>query len=63
MIRLNSYGQLGIGHAMDIGIESDQMGDALQDADLGNDFVAIQVVAGRLHTCALSNSSQVKCWG
>ena len=63
MISLNDEGQLGVGHDTDIGIESDQMGDALQDTELGNDFVATQVVAGRLHNCALSNSFRVKCWG
>ena len=63
MISLNDDGQLGVGHDTDIGTQPDQMGDALQDTELGSDFVAIQVVAGRLHTCALSNSSRVKCWG
>ena len=63
MIRWNGYGQLGLGHTDDIGVSSNEMGNALQDADLGSNFVASQLVAGQKHNCALSNDSRVKCWG
>ena len=63
MIRWNGYGQLGLGHQSTIGDSSSEMGDALQDADLGSNFVASQLVAGALYNCALSNDSRVKCWG
>ena len=63
MNRWNTKGQLGVGHSSNIGDSSGEMGDNLQDTDLGADFVAIQVTAGHSHSCALSNTSQVKCWG
>ena len=63
MIRYNGDGELGLGHNHDIGDSSEEMGDALQDADLGSNFVVIQLVAGSWHNCALSNDSRVKCWG
>ena len=63
IIRNNKYGQLGLGHTDNIGDSSDEMGDALQDTDLGTDFVAMHLVAGLFHTCALSDNSEVKCWG
>lgn len=31
--------------------------------DLGNDVNVEQIAAGRFHTCALLNSSRIKCWG
>ena len=63
MIRWNIYGQLGLGHTSNIGDSSNEMGDALQDTDLGANFVVTQLVAGYAHNCALSNDSRVKCWG
>ena len=63
MIRKNHVGQLGLGHASIIGDSSSEMGDVLQDTDLGTNFVATQLVAGGEHNCALSDDSRVKCWG
>ena len=63
MIRNNWAGQLGLGHTRTIGDSSSEMGDALQDTDLGANFVVTQLVAGGWHNCALSNDSRVKCWG
>ena len=63
MIRYNAKGQLGLGHTDNIGDSSNEMGDALQDTDLGSNFVVSQLVAGYDHNCALSNDSRVKCWG
>ena len=63
MIRWNNGGMLGLGRPGNVGGSAGDMGDALQDTDLGTDFVVIQLVAGVYHTCALSNNSKVKCWG
>ena len=63
IIRANWDGELGVGHVGFIGDTPDEMGDYLEDVDLGSNFTAIQVVPGEYHTCALSNSSKVKCWG
>ena len=46
-----------------IGDEADEMGNELEVVDLGSDFVAIQIVTGMQHNCALSAQHQVKCWG
>ena len=63
MIRRNQYGQLGVGHTNSIGGGSNEMGDYLEDTDLGSNFVATQLVAGYYHNCAISNHHKVKCWG
>ena len=63
MIRRNDRGEMGLGHTDNIGDSLSEMGDALQDADLGTDFVVTQLVAGSGHYCALSNDSRLKCWG
>lgn len=63
LIRRNQKGQLGLGNTETIGDLSGEMGEDLQDTDLGLAFVASQLVAGWNHNCALSNNSDVKCWG
>ena len=63
MGRLNRNGRLGLGHTSRIGDGAGEMGDFLKDTDLGTGFVATQLVTSHDHTCALSNSSTVKCWG
>eukprot|EP01083_Nonionella_stella_P047849 128060_1 len=39
------------------------MGDNLLEVDLGSSFEPIQIKAGYYHTCALSTTNTVKCWG
>ena len=63
MIRGNSHGQLGLGHSTFVGDNLGEMGDSLQDVDLGTDFVVSQLVAGYYHNCALSTNLELKCWG
>lgn len=61
---VNLRGQLGIPLTDTvIGDEPEEMGDALPFVDLGTDVRVIQVSAGREHTCALTDTAQVKCWG
>eukprot|EP01083_Nonionella_stella_P304687 1059852_1 len=61
----NSYGNLGYGHTNHIGDGVGEMGDNLAFVDLGNGFNdAIAAVQGSpYHTCAVSLSDKVKCWG
>ena len=62
--RWNQFGQLGLGNAsVRIGESEGEMGDDLEDIDLGTDFFVTQLVAGYYHSCALSSEFEVKCWG
>eukprot|EP01083_Nonionella_stella_P246072 854758_1 len=51
------YGQLGYGDTIY------RMGDNLLSIDLGSAFVPSQVAIGSMHTCALSTTNKVKCFG
>lgn len=57
------YGALGVvtGSTV-IGDSASEMGNALSEVNLGNDFVVEQLVAGVYFNCALSKF-MVKCWG
>jgi len=59
----NGYGQLGIGNSTTIGDGANEMGDDLAAADLGTGRTAIAIEAGATHTCAILDSSVLKCWG
>lgn len=55
----NDRGQLGLGNLERIG--DDEVPNAVPPVDLGE--AAIQVTAGYAHTCALTESGRVFCWG
>ena len=59
----NGDGQLGLGHAHDVGREGGQMGDALPGVDLGSGKHVIGLAAGGRQNCALLEGGSVKCWG
>eukprot|EP01083_Nonionella_stella_P271971 922038_1 len=61
----NGDGQLGLGDSANRGDDSNQMGNYLLEVDLGTGFTSTQIVAGRSHTCALSDGTpnKVKCFG
>lgn len=60
----NLNGELGQGHARDIGDGPDEMGDHLAPIDLGTTTGGtLQIVAGDGHTCALLGIGSVKCFG
>lgn len=58
----NIFGQLGLGHTTGKGVSRDDMGDALPFVDLGAEQ-AKQISCGAQHTCVLTNSQKVLCWG
>eukprot|EP01083_Nonionella_stella_P151011 482043_1 len=60
---INAYGQLGYGDTNYRGGEANEMSDNLLEIDLGSNFIPMQIVAGRYHTCALSTANKAKCWG
>eukprot|EP01083_Nonionella_stella_P306218 1071485_1 len=59
----NLYDQLGYGDTNNRGDEANEMGAILLEIDLGTSFIPMQIVAGWYHTCALSTTHKVKCWG
>jgi alpha-tubulin suppressor-like RCC1 family protein len=66
----NYSGVLGQGDTQDRGDEPGEMGDAIVTVDLGSGqwpfslrTTATSVAAGLVHTCAILDTGQVKCWG
>ena len=61
------YGQLGYGGrtgpSANKGDTPGEMGDKLTAVNLGTGVAALSVTCGDAHTCALLNTSQIKCWG
>ena len=56
-------GRLGYGDQENRGDGPNEMGDNLDPIELGTGRTALQITAGRLHTCALLDDATVKCWG
>eukprot|EP01083_Nonionella_stella_P174618 605862_1 len=59
----NNHGQLGYGDRNNRGDASDEMGDNLPEIDLGSKFIPRHIATGAYHTCALSTTNAVKCFG
>jgi alpha-tubulin suppressor-like RCC1 family protein len=60
---LNTWGQLGVGDAVNRGDGVAAMGDGLPIVDLGAGRRAVGIAAGASATCALLEGGGVKCWG
>ena len=60
----NSDGQLGLGNTSHRGDQAGEMGNSLPYLKLGSLSSQVREVSSfRTHTCAISNSNQLKCWG
>eukprot|EP01083_Nonionella_stella_P254996 875735_1 len=59
----NEYGQLGYGDQDNRGQYPGEMGDDLEEINLGTDFIPEIIVAGYRHTCAISTNNKLKCFG
>lgn len=55
--------QLSTGETPHLGDKAEEMGSNLPFLDLGALFVATEVAVGWQHTCALSDTGEVRCWG
>jgi len=56
----NEYGQLGLGHTLNIGNDLFEF-ENVPPVFLGENV--LQIAAGENHTCVLLESKNVKCWG
>lgn len=59
----NGSGQLGTGDDDNRGDDVGEMGNNLPFVDLGTGRTAVQLSAGRAHTCAIRDDGSVVCWG
>lgn len=59
----NGGGRLGTGDTANRGTNSAQMGDALATVDMGTNLTIDHVAAGGVLSCAVLNTSELKCWG
>ncbi|HEX4982726.1 MAG TPA: fibronectin type III domain-containing protein [Ilumatobacteraceae bacterium] len=59
----NGSGQLGLDSTSDRGNAVNEMGDNLDPIDLGTGRTAMALAGGFGHSCALSDSRAVRCWG
>jgi alpha-tubulin suppressor-like RCC1 family protein len=59
----NDYGQLGLGDTSDRGDGSGEMANALPAVDMGTGVLASKMYAGSSHSCVLTTTNRVKCWG
>ena len=57
------HGQLGYGDKFNRGDEPGEMGDSLPTVALGTGISVNRIIAGFIHTCALLDDGNVKCWG
>jgi alpha-tubulin suppressor-like RCC1 family protein len=59
----NMFGQLGLGHSSNRGVNAGEMGDNLPVIALGTGRTAKSVTMGVYHACAILDNNSVKCWG
>jgi len=60
---LNNFGGLGLGHANNIGDSGSEMGEYLQSVNVGSGRSVVEGSCGHMHTCAILDNLQLKCWG
>ena len=46
-----------------VGDGANEMGDNLQQIELGSDFTPARLESDTYHTCVVSDANQLKCWG
>ena len=58
-----NLGAIASGNTASLGMYPSDMGSNLLPVDLGSGAVAVSVVAGADHSCAILDDGVVKCWG
>ncbi len=58
-----AYGQLGYANTQKVGDTPTTTPDTVGPVDLGPGRSAVAISAGGLHTCALLDNNNVRCWG
>jgi alpha-tubulin suppressor-like RCC1 family protein len=59
----NASGELGIGDTTTRGDTVGEMGNGLATVNLGTGVYVKKMYAGGSHTCVLTTTNQIKCWG
>ncbi|HEX4924338.1 MAG TPA: hypothetical protein VFV50_09635 [Bdellovibrionales bacterium] len=59
----NDYGQLGAGHANNIGDDPGEVSSSLEPVDVGTGRTVKVAALSAYSTCALLDNGHVKCWG
>jgi alpha-tubulin suppressor-like RCC1 family protein len=59
----NASGELGIGDTTTRGDTVGEMGNGLATVNLGTGVYVKKMYAGGFHTCVLTTTNQIKCWG
>jgi alpha-tubulin suppressor-like RCC1 family protein len=61
---MNSYGQLGYGHMVNLGGTAATVPDKLSFVNFGTDVVVSVIATGSNHNCIVTaNNGSVMCWG
>lgn len=56
-------GITGMGNNNNYGDGSDEMGDDLNEIDLGDGWMTSKMSCGMSHCCSVSTEGDLKCWG
>jgi alpha-tubulin suppressor-like RCC1 family protein len=59
----NAHGELGLGNLNNQGDGANEMGNQLDEVDLGTGRTATVVTTGLHHSCALLDDGSLRCWG
>jgi len=59
----NNFGGLGLGHSNNIGVSGSEMGEYLQETQVGAGMKVFVAQSGLYHTCVILDNYEMKCFG
>jgi len=59
----NNFGKLGLSHSLDIGDSGSEMGEYLEDVNVGSGRSVVRFQGGNHHSCVILDNFNVKCFG